>query len=84
MWKELADAEGNTEIDAADMVIPSAGHKLTHHGRVEASCTTAGSTEYWSCEVCGKNFADAEGSAEMDAADIVIPAMGHDFVKVKL
>lgn len=77
--KNFADAEGNTEMDAVDIVIPSAGHKLTHHGRVEASCTTAGSTEYWSCEVCGKNFADAEGSAEMDAADMVIPAMGHDF-----
>ena len=52
---------------------------LTHHGRVEASCTTAGSTEYWSCEVCGKNFADAEGNTEIDAVDMVIPAMGHDF-----
>lgn len=53
-------------------------HELgTHHARVEATCTSAGTKEYYEC-------ADADCTALLDAdkneiKDIKIPALGHDF-----
>ncbi|MDD5828987.1 MAG: right-handed parallel beta-helix repeat-containing protein [Lachnospira sp.] len=53
-------------------------HELgTHHARVEATCTSAGTKEYYEC-------ADADCTKLLDAdkneiKDIKIPALGHDF-----
>lgn len=49
----------------------------THHDRVEATCTSAGTKEYYEC-------ADADCTKLLDAdkneiKDIKIPALGHDF-----
>ena len=54
-------------VSVSPIVIPALGHKMTHHARVEiADCTTDyGCKEYWSCETCGKNFADADGRQEI-------------------
>lgn len=53
-------------------------HTLTHHAKVDATCTTAGTKEYWSCEGCGKNFSDAQGKTEV--TDLALPA-GHKLTK---
>ncbi len=50
-------------------------HELTYVAAVEATCTEAGSLEYWTCSGCGKNFAD-EGATE-ELSDITVPATGH-------
>ena len=51
------------------------GHDLTHHDAVAATCEENGNVEYWSCSRCGKNFADEDGSEELE--NVVIPAIGH-------
>ncbi len=77
--------EAYAEID--DIVIPAIGHHtLEHIPAKEAGCPNAahagavtvtgndGNIEYWSCTVCGRNFADADASRELTAAEILIPA----------
>ncbi len=56
-------------------VINATGHDMIHHTAVPATCTVNGTLEYWSCENCDKNFADAQGMVELD--DIVDYATGH-------
>ncbi len=53
-------------------------HKLTKTDEVPATCTAAGTKAYWTCSVCGKRFADAEGATEI-AAPEAIPALGHNW-----
>ena len=52
-------------------------HVLTHHDAVAATCTEAGSIEYWSCSECGKNFADE--AAQVELSSVTAEALGHDF-----
>ncbi len=52
-------------------------HTLTYHAGVAPTCAEAGNAEYWSCDGCGKNFFDADGTKE--AADVLLPATGHDW-----
>ena len=51
-------------------------HVLTHNDAIAATCTENGTVEYWSCDECGKNFADKDATQELDS--IVVPALGHD------
>ncbi|MBP5462418.1 MAG: hypothetical protein J6Y20_09860, partial [Lachnospiraceae bacterium] len=54
----------------------------SHTERVEASCTTAGNIEYWTCDTCGARFATSTTGSEDKALtdeQIVIPATGHVF-----
>ena len=66
---------GCGEKIAEGSLIPATGHTMTHHERVEATCTTAGSVEYWSCSECGKIFSDENDTKEI--TDTVLPATGH-------
>ena len=52
-------------------------HKLTKTAAVDATCTTAGSKEYYNCSTCGKIYADEYGTVETTVANCVIPALGH-------
>ena len=56
-------------------------HTLTAHYAAEATCTEAGNTTYWECETCHKYFSDDEGTTEISASDVVIPATGHTFTE---
>ena len=55
------------------------GHTLTKHDAVDATCTASGNVEYWHCSVCGKNFSDASGAAEID--HVTVDALNHDWGK---
>lgn len=44
-----------------------------------ATCTEAGNTAYYVCSVCGKLYADQEGTNEVSANTVVVPAKGHSF-----
>ena len=70
-------------ISETTLPIPMTVHTLS---RVEAKapgCSTNGNIEYYVCSVCGKRFADAEGTAELTAAETVLPATGeHDLTYV--
>ena len=78
--KYFEDAEGTIEIEEDSWIIPAAGHTLTAHEAVEPTCTEKGSSAYWSCEVCGKYFSDAEGTTEISEDSWLLPALDHDFV----
>ncbi len=45
----------------------------------EPKCTEAGNKAYYKCSVCGKLYADQEGTNEVSANTVVVPAKGHSF-----
>ncbi len=59
--------------------IPATGHTLTKTEAKEATCTVAGNQAYWTCDTCGKLFADAQAQTETTLENTVIPAQGHDY-----
>ncbi|MDD6583778.1 MAG: hypothetical protein PUF07_02090, partial [Bacteroidales bacterium] len=50
---------------------------ITHHDRVENTCTQDGQVEYWHCESCDKDYSDA--ALKTFIADLVIPCTGHNY-----
>lgn len=69
----------NGENNVLSLAVPPPHvHTLVHHAAT-ATCTVAGTGEYWKCEgedSCGKLFADAAGTVEL--SDIpTAPARGH-------
>ena len=50
---------------------------ITHHDRVENTCTSDGHVEYWHCESCDKDYSDA--ALKTLIADLVIPCTGHNY-----
>ena len=46
-------------------VINATGHNMTAHEANEATLDADGNNAYWSCDKCGKYFADAEGNNEI-------------------
>ena len=56
-------------------VIDKKAHKPEHHGRIEPTCTTTGSIEYWQCSVCGKKFSDAACTTEV--TDVTLDKLPH-------
>ena len=45
----------------------------------EPTCTEAGNKAYYKCSACGKLYADQEGTNEVSANTVVVPAKGHSF-----
>ena len=76
-WKETAES---TSYYATNPVVAVHEHTMEHHAAVAPTCTTEGSTEYWTCTECGKYFSDAEGNTEIVLSNTVIAALGHDYV----
>ena len=56
-------------------VIEKKAHTTEHHGRIEPTCTTTGSIEYWQCSVCGKKFSDAACTTEV--ANVTLDKLPH-------
>ena len=75
--KYFADEEGSEEIEEDSWILPAAGHELSEHEAAEPTCTEDGSSAYWSCEVCGKYFADEEGTEEIEENSWILPALSH-------
>lgn len=74
--KHFSDAAGQDEIGDLDSygIIGAAGHSMTHHEAVTATCAAPGNVEYWNCSVCEKSFADKQGTQPLISTEI--PA-GH-------
>lgn len=51
------------------------GKKLQHVDAVDATCTTAGHTEYYTDGA--KYYSDATGKTEITYESTVVPALGH-------
>ena len=60
-------------------VIEKKAHTTEHHDRVDPTCTTTGSIEYWQCGVCGKMFSDAACTTEV--TDVTLPMANHTLNK---
>ena len=56
-------------------VIEKKAHTTEHHDRVDPTCTTTGSIEYWQCGVCGKKFSDAACTTEV--TDVTLDKLPH-------
>lgn len=85
--KKFADANGTTDVTSnfdTWKIIPISGHGLTHVAAVSATCTTAGTKEYWTCSGCNKKFADASGTTDVTSnfdTWKVVAAKGHSLTK---
>ena len=77
--KLFSDSEGKNETSFEALTIPAKEHSLTEVKEVPATCTESGKKAYWKCEVCQKIFSDSEGKHETTEAELIIPAVGHDF-----
>ena len=82
--KYFSDEAGTKETTLAATVIPATGHQLNKTEGKAATCTEAGNTEYWTCNICGKYFSDEAGTNEIRLADTVIPATGHHYGEYQL
>ena len=60
-------------------VIEKKAHTTEHHDRVDPTCTTTGSIEYWQCSACGKKFSDAACTTEV--TDVTLPMAAHTLTK---
>ena len=56
-------------------VIEKKAHTTEHHDRVDPTCTTTGSIEYWQCSVCGKKFSNADCTTEV--TDVTLDKLPH-------
>ncbi len=54
-------------------------HNLTKTDAHAANCTQVGNTEYYTCQDCGKYFADAQATKEISANSWVIHSSSHQF-----
>ena len=77
------DSDAAFAIDNVKLVSGSSdpcanGHTLTHHEAKAASCTASGMKEYWSCDVCGKLFADEAATTETTLEALTVAALGHE------
>ena len=83
----VADADKNTDIHSwqnATCTDPETcancgqtrgkanGHDLTGTDASDDTCTAAGNSAYWTCEVCGKYFSDEEGKNEIEKDSWII------------
>ena len=78
--KFYGDAAGTNEIAENSWKTDAQGHKLVKTEAADPTCEEDGNTEYWTCSTCKKLFADAEGKTQIELADTVVEATGHDWV----
>ena len=55
------------------------GQTIIHHVATDATCTEAGTKEYWQCQDCQRIYSDSQLTVELtDVTDAEHPALGHD------
>ena len=75
----------NNAANVQYRLIPKIGHEhgLVHVDAKDATCTEDGNIEYWKCtggeDPCGLCFTDADGTKQVQPADTVVHATGHDW-----
>lgn len=77
--KSYADAAGSTEITVENQVTAALGHDMTKTEEVAPTCTEEGHNAYWTCNRCGKVFAEEAGNTETTAEDQILLAVGHQW-----
>ena len=69
--------EQGTATNWKYLVKPLLAHTLSYNAAQSGSCDEDSSIEHYSCDVCGKLFADAEGTQELTHDQVFIAATGH-------
>ncbi len=70
-----------SDEDGVAYWLPATAHSLTLVSECEPCCEENGHIAYYYCTICGKYFADSEGSEELSAQQIIEFATGHTLVK---
>ena len=73
------------KCDVCDATLSKCADDMTPTDKKPADCTTNGYEAFWTCDVCGKNYSDADATAEItdldawlaEGGDGYIPATGH-------
>lgn len=75
------DENGTESIDESLVTIAklTTHNDVTHHEATESTCSTAGNSEYWECNTCGKLFLDEGCTNETTLADVTLARTGHNF-----
>ena len=81
--KIFLDAEGKQETDEDGLVMKEKPHILSKTEEVSATCTKTGRAAYWTCDVCGKIFADENGTQETTLDGLTIPKAAHKLTKTE-
>ena len=70
----------DTQYAVIEVVVKACEHaNLTHTDAVAATCTKDGNIEYWYCADCGRYFSDANAETQINKADTVEKAKGHNW-----
>ena len=81
-WEEIQIESNNKPLTDATIHYGSIHiHNTEHTPGKAATCTEAGNLEYWHCLACDTYFTDESYTQSMDAADVVLPALGHSMTK---
>ena len=68
-------------------LISKYGHNFTSHDEVDPTCTESGMRAYQHCSRCAKDFltdAEALSTNSIDTANLVLPAVGHNYLNYAL
>lgn len=69
----FSDAEGQTIVTEAELLVPARGHTIEHKAMVFPTTETEGTVEHWSCSVCGGKFLDELASVSVsDDSELII------------
>ena len=73
--KLFSDADGKNETTLNDVTLLALGHDLTLVPAKEPTYAQDGNIEHYRCTRCGELFADANGTQELTADDVVLPML---------
>ena len=74
-----SEPESSSGTESVGTSVETCAHVKVKTEAVAAACEVPGNTEYWTCEKCGKYFADAEATEEIALESTVIAALGHEY-----
>ena len=81
--KLFSAVDPKQEISEDDIITDKLSHTLSHQELLEATCETAGHSEYWQCTSCNRYFSSNTGAdnTEISYSDTII-LNGHKLTKI--
>ena len=76
-WTSAAFENDAFQVQTRTVKLEPAGHELTAVAAMEPTCGEPGMKAHWVCGVCGKRFADAEGTVPAAEEDLQTAPSGH-------
>ena len=71
----FTDENGLQATTLSAVTISKLGHSLTLVPAKPATCTEDGNIEHWVCSRCGELFADANGTQDLTAGEVILPML---------